>query len=69
MEWFQSVIPKFYDKAIGDVKSFGKLDVMLSELKDLVLKSGSLSLLTPELLTHKFRSFETSIQKELAPLF
>ena len=59
VECYQSLIPKIDDKATGDITCFGKLDAMLSELKEMVSKSGSSSLLTPEFLTQKFRLFET----------
>ncbi|CAI9300263.1 unnamed protein product [Lactuca saligna] len=59
VECYQSLIPKIEDKAVGDNTSFGKLDAMLSELKEMVSKYGSSSLLTLEFLTQKFCLFET----------
>lgn len=55
VECYQTLVPKIEDKVVGDATSFGNLDVMLGELKELVLKSGSSSLLTPKILTQKFR--------------
>lgn len=43
VECYQTLVPKIEDKVVGDATSFGNLDVMLGELKELVLKSGSSS--------------------------
>ncbi|CAI9272039.1 unnamed protein product [Lactuca saligna] len=40
VEWYQSLLPKFDEKAANDIGSFGKPDTMLSEHKERVLKSG-----------------------------
>lgn len=53
---------------VEDVKSFSNITQLLGELKEMVSKSGSSSLITPEFLTQKFCLFETTLQKELAPL-
>ncbi|CAH1444082.1 unnamed protein product [Lactuca virosa] len=64
----QSFDHKFDEKATAAVTSFGKLTTLLEELKGIVSKSSSSSIFTPEFLDQKFRYFEATIQKMLAPL-
>ncbi|CAI9265114.1 unnamed protein product [Lactuca saligna] len=56
--------------AAGEVKIFGNIEQLLVDLKGLVLKFGFVSslLMTPELLSKKFKLLELTIQMELAPL-
>ncbi|CAI9263343.1 unnamed protein product [Lactuca saligna] len=68
IECYTSLAPKIEKKAEVDVQAFEKMDKLLTDLKDLVSKSSSSSLLTPEFLTQKFRLLESSIHNELAPI-
>ncbi|CAI9300099.1 unnamed protein product [Lactuca saligna] len=70
LEWYNSLLSNVEKMAEDEVKSFGNIDKVLTELKGLVLKSGFVSslLISPKLLSEKFKLLELTIQKELAQL-
>lgn len=50
VKWYQSLLPKVEKKAEIDAQSFGKVEELLNNIKDLVSKTGSSSssVITPE---------------------
>lgn len=68
--WYNFLLTKVDKNVEVDAQSFGKIEELLGNLKELISKFGSLasSLLTPEFLTHKFRLLESTFHNELDPL-
>ncbi|CAI9262773.1 unnamed protein product [Lactuca saligna] len=69
VELYSSLVLKFDNKARMDVTSFGNVDRLLQELKDLMSKyySSKTSIVSPEFFNENFRMLESSIHNELAP--
>lgn len=68
VEWYNLLLPKLDKKAKVDAHSFEKIEETLGNLKDLILKFGSSLSSTPESLSKKFMSLESTIKADMDPL-
>lgn len=65
---YEALSPQITQLSSNNSKSFLEVTTLLSELKALVSKSTSSSLITLEFLSYKFLLFESVLNKKLDPL-